>query len=179
MPVGLSAIAGLRNVWPVAIVVDGLGHLRAPVMTQEFRADNHHGVDIMFLARPEDPTDPKDPRRADHFYVPVGARIIAAAPGFVKYAYQHENGWRVRLIHDSGFDTCYFHMSELHKTFTVGELVNVGDVLGDMGGDPTQADPHHTVHLHFEIRRNDGGAGVPIDPMNLGSLPGWGRLLLR
>ena len=60
----------------------------------------------------------------------------------------------VRVKHNNGFETVYGHLSRI--TVKVGQKVNVGDKVGQVGstGRSTGA------HLHYEVRQN----GKPVNP---------------
>ena len=60
----------------------------------------------------------------------------------------------VRVKHNNGFETVYGHLSRI--TVKVGQKVNVGDKIGQVGstGRSTGA------HLHYEVRQN----GKPVNP---------------
>jgi murein DD-endopeptidase MepM/ murein hydrolase activator NlpD len=164
----------LRNVWPVEILPVN-GNLRLPVISQLFDPKSHLGVDVMYPGMPGDEKyGGRYPTSGKTWVGFVQARILACAPGVIKYAYLHANGWRVRIEHDSGYDALYLHLSKLDHAFQVGELINTAQVLGLMGKNPL--DGEQVYHLHFELRKRDSGAGEPIDPMV--SLPLWGRYLM-
>lgn len=61
----------------------------------------------------------------------------------------------VRVKHNNGFETVYGHLSRI--TVKVGQKVNVGDKVGQVGstGRSTGA------HLHYEVRQN----GKPVNPI--------------
>jgi murein DD-endopeptidase MepM/ murein hydrolase activator NlpD len=87
-----------------------------------------------------------------------GGAILAADSGTVVVAGWPDNwgyGNRVMLDHGNGFQTLYAHMSKI--SVAVGQRVNRGDVLGQMGSTGRSTG----THLHFEIR--NGGAG--LDPL--------------
>lgn len=88
-----------------------------------------------------------------------GGPILAADAGVVTAA-----GWpsswgygnRVVVDHGNGFETLYAHLSVIQVQ--VGQRVNRGDVLGQMGTTGRSTG----VHLHFEIRHG----GALVNPMN-------------
>ncbi|MFH2118425.1 MAG: peptidoglycan DD-metalloendopeptidase family protein [Candidatus Paceibacterota bacterium] len=82
-----------------------------------------------------------------------GAAILAADSGVVVTAGWVDNsgyGNRVIIDHGNGFVTLYAHMSVVQVR--VGQRVNRGDTLGQMGSTGRSTG----THLHFEIRQ--GGA---------------------
>lgn len=157
--------------FPVSIVGE-----RTPLVSQEFRAPDHLGVDIMFRRLPGEGGGGSDAK----WTAPRGAMAIAAADGEVLYARPHTNGLRVRLRHPCGHHTLYLHLRSLFVT--QGQALHAGHVLGELGADPTDA--HGLVHLHFEVRRpvlamvvtplKDGWDCVSVDPVRTF---GWPWLL--
>lgn len=84
--------------------------------------------------------------------------ILAADSGRVTVAGWPDNagyGNRVMIDHGNGFQTLYAHMSSI--SVTVGQTVNRGDVIGNVGSTGRSTGPH----LHFEIRRG----GEILDPL--------------
>lgn len=82
-----------------------------------------------------------------------GGPILAADAGKVVVAGWVDNsgyGNRVVVDHGNGFVTLYAHMSVVRVS--VGQSVNKGDVLGDMGSTGRSTG----VHLHFEVRQGGG-----------------------
>jgi murein DD-endopeptidase MepM/ murein hydrolase activator NlpD len=93
---------------------------------------------------------------------PRGTDILAAGPGVVEWAgfglfsgskYEVEDpyGLAVAIRHDFGYDnetlyTVYAHMEEVDVI--VGQWVNTGDVIGNVGSTGLTTGPH----LHFEVR---------------------------
>jgi murein DD-endopeptidase MepM/ murein hydrolase activator NlpD len=143
---------------------------RVPVVTQGFRYPGHLGVDIMFKRLPGELGGGSHPL----YTVPLGAVVLAPAPGVVVYAKPHSNGFRVRLDH-GGVHTVHLHLKLL--CVVAGEQVSEGLLGGPIGADPT--DSEGLPHLHFETRwtrgwrdntATDGWGMVPISP---GELFGW------
>lgn len=145
---------------------------RLPVVSHEFEARVHLGVDLMYRWAPGDPiTGPRVARSRSGiclFYVPLGARVLAVADGRVIYAKQADNGWRTRIETDAGLHVLDLHMTELYVH--AGDRVHQGQPLGMCGGDPTDK-PIMLVHDHHEHRRRatpaekaDGYGYVPYDP---------------
>lgn len=80
-----------------------------------------------------------------------GGKILAADAGKIVVAGWVDNsgyGNRVMIDHGNGFITLYAHMSVVRVA--VGQTVNRGDVIGDMGSTGRSTG----THLHFEIRQN-------------------------
>ena len=88
-----------------------------------------------------------------------GGLVLAADSGLVVVASWLDNsgyGIRVMIDHGNGFVTLYGHLSRVRVA--VGQTVNRGDVIGDMGSTGRSTG----VHLHFEIRRG----GSLENPLN-------------
>lgn len=82
-----------------------------------------------------------------------GGAILAADAGVVTTAGWVDNsgyGNRVMIDHGNGYSTLYAHMSAVQVQ--VGQRVNRGDVIGQMGSTGRSTG----THLHFEVRQ--GGA---------------------
>lgn len=88
-----------------------------------------------------------------------GGPVLAADSGRVTVASWLDNsgyGIRVMVDHGNGFVSLYAHLSRVRVA--VGQTVNRGDVIGDMGNTGRSTG----THLHFEIRR----AGGLENPLN-------------
>lgn len=88
----------------------------------------------------------------------AGGSILAADAGVVVTAGFVDNsgyGNRVVLDHGNGFVTLYAHLSSAQVS--VGQRVNRGDVVGQMGSTGRSTG----THLHFEIRQG----GVLLNPL--------------
>lgn len=77
-----------------------------------------------------------------------GGSILAADSGVVVAASWDNSGYGNRVVvdHGNGYKTLYAHMSRF--SVVVGQHVNQGDRLGDMGSTGRSTG----THLHFEIR---------------------------
>nr|WP_320131276.1 M23 family metallopeptidase [uncultured Holophaga sp.] len=85
----------------------------------------------------------------------LGTPIQATAEGTVEQAgWMDRYGNCVVLRHTDELETLYAHMS--HVEVHPGQLVNRGDILGEMG----QTGQATGVHLHYEVRLH----GKPVDP---------------
>lgn len=83
----------------------------------------------------------------------AGGAILAADAGKVVTAGWPDNfgyGNRVVIDHGNGYRTLYAHLSKINVQ--VGQTVNRGDVLGQMGSTGRSTG----THLHFEIRSGEG-----------------------
>lgn len=124
---------------PDAGVVSAMGQFIWPVsgsISQRY-VWYHRGLDVANKAQPP---------------------ILAADSGRVTVAGWPDNagyGNRVMIDHGNGFVTLYAHMSSI--AVGVGQTVNRGDVIGNVGSTGRSTGPH----LHFEIRRG----GEILDPL--------------
>jgi murein DD-endopeptidase MepM/ murein hydrolase activator NlpD len=88
--------------------------------------------------------------------VSYGTPIHAAASGTVIYCgWESGYGNLTVLDHGGNLATAYGHQSSI--AVSCGQLVNQGDVIGNVGSTGHSTGPH----LHFEVRVN----GSPVDPM--------------
>ena len=77
-----------------------------------------------------------------------GSPIYAAKAGVVTEVKYHYNlGNYVEIKHENGYYTRYLHMASLSRYVKVGDYVNMGDTIGDMGNSGYSKG----THLHFEI----------------------------
>jgi murein DD-endopeptidase MepM/ murein hydrolase activator NlpD len=116
-----------------------------------FHPQKHKGIDIF-----SGPKYQKGVPLIDNWPDSTGAPVVAAARGTVLYAYEAFNGWRVKIDHLNNWATLYIHLGpnlQVHK----GQLVEMGTLLGTIGGTKIQSLPH----LHFETRR----LGQPRPPL--------------
>lgn len=111
-----------------------------------------------------DGTDIALPSRAA---MQAGVNVLAAAPGTVKGARDgiadfapvvadKECGNGVLVDHGGGWETQYCHMKQGSVRARVGDVVDVGTVLGQIGQSGQAAFPH----LQLSVRQN----GVEVDP---------------
>ncbi|MDD3447066.1 MAG: peptidoglycan DD-metalloendopeptidase family protein [Zavarzinia sp.] len=104
--------------------------------------------------------DPFNRRLAFHagtdFAGPIGTPIMATAPGeVIRAGWAGAYGRMVRVKHAFGITTTYAHLSQIDVK--VGDQVDVGDVVGELGSSGRSTGPH----LHYEVRFDD----VPRDPL--------------
>ena len=96
---------------------------------------------------------------------PVGAPVLAAAAGEVRFAGTvGSSGLTVSVRTADGFDTSYLHLSS--TSVRAGERVGAGDRLGAVGTSGTRSAAQS--HLHFGVREA-GSEHAYRDP--LGFLP--------
>jgi murein DD-endopeptidase MepM/ murein hydrolase activator NlpD len=125
---------------PTALPPDESGRWIWPVrgeLSQLF-SDRHRAIDIV----------------SDH-----GALVVAADAGKVVYSDWEITGYGYLLIvdHGDGYRTYYAHLYGFYVD--VGERVERGDLLGQLGTTGYSTGPH----LHFEIRYQ----GIQRDPLEL------------
>jgi len=96
----------------------------------------------------------------------AGTPIVAAADGKVVSAgWAGGYGRAVAIVHASGIETKYGHMSRIAAF--AGEMVRRGQVIGYVGSTGLSTGPH----LHFEVLKN----GRPVNPQSvkaIGAGPG-------
>ena len=95
---------------------------------------------------------------------PQGTPVVAALGGTVRSAgLAGGYGVAVELEHQQPQHqrTLYGHLSELYVE--PGDEVEQGEVIGRVGSTGLSTGPH----LHFELRRPQGGGWVAVDPGNL------------
>jgi len=92
------------------------------------------------------------------FLMPIGTKLLAAAPGQVVYSYWSEDdGHVVGIMHPDGKLTLYAHLSErmveLKQNVTRGQVIGLSGQTGRLSG--------RNPHLHFQF----GGYGTKrLDP---------------
>lgn len=96
----------------------------------------------------------------------IGAPIQAIADGVVSLAEDGEGSLGVHMMIDHMIDgkkvtSVYAHMIHGSMKFKVGDVVKVGQVIGNTGNTGMSTGPH----LHFEIRLG-GKDGTHVDPLD-------------
>jgi LasA protease len=90
-------------------------------------------------------------------------RVLAARGGLAYTMCSSGTGW-LRVIHDRGYATDYYHLSGNIKAS--GKQVQEGDFLGNIGNDVTCGGSSTGAHVHFSLRYNN--KYVPIDRYGVG-----------
>lgn len=86
----------------------------------------------------------------------AGSHVVAVAAGIVTWAGERSGyGQMVEINHGSGYVTRYAHNRK--NLVTVGETVQRGDELAEMGSTGRSTGPH----VHFEVLKN----GRQVDPL--------------
>jgi hypothetical protein len=145
----------------------------APTRSQEYRAGDHNGLDIMFRRRPggADQMWPKgtsgtgDARRSygtDRWFFPDAIYACAMRDGTVFSTGKGGHGRFLVLDHGKPFATFYTHLSSM--IVTKGERVTRGQPLGVIGY--STIDAARLMHLHCEIWYR-GGSKSHVDPWPL------------
>ncbi len=96
-----------------------------------------------------------------------GSLVVAGASGIVTEAGWNAGGYGnyVKINHGNGIETLYAHMLDNSLAVSPGDMVQKGQVVGQVGNTGYS----FGAHLHFEVRIN----GIKVDPAPyLGLEPG-------
>ena len=145
----IASLDAHMNRWEALQQVMGSLPLAAPV--DDYRLTRGFGVR----------RDPINGRRARHngldFAAPIGAHVLATAPGKIVYAgWYGRYGRMVEVDHGYGIRTRVAHMRKIYVK--VGQKVAFRDKLGMQGSSGRSNGPH----VHYEIHVD----GKVVDPMN-------------
>jgi len=89
---------------------------------------------------------------------PYGTPVITTAPGRISFIGRQGGYGRVMEVeHDTGAISRYTHLSRFSPHLVVGDLVNAGETLGEVGASGVVTGPN----LHYEVRVDDR----PVDPL--------------
>ncbi|SHM62357.1 M23 family metallopeptidase [Halomonas cupida] len=92
---------------------------------------------------------------------PLGTPIMATAPGRVAFIGRRSGyGLVIEIEHDADTISRYTHLSRSASGLAVGDTINSGDILGEVGTSGVTTGPN----LHYETRVNDR----PVDPLTEG-----------
>lgn len=100
-----------------------------------------------------------------------GDGVVRAAEGGTAYSMCYAGGGWIRVIHDNGYSTDYYHLWNA-GSFD-GQQVGEGDALGDIGEDLCAGGSALAPHVHFSLREYDAdlnGWYVTLDGKEIG---GW------
>ncbi|MEQ4541108.1 MULTISPECIES: M23 family metallopeptidase [Halomonadaceae] len=92
---------------------------------------------------------------------PRGTPVMATAPGRVSFIGRRGGYGRVvEVEHEMGTLSRYTHLSRFASGLSVGDVINAGDTLGEVGASGLTTGPN----LHYEVRVGDR----PVDPLEEG-----------
>jgi murein DD-endopeptidase MepM/ murein hydrolase activator NlpD len=128
--------AFLRNPLEFTRVSSGFTDSRLHPIFKDWRA--HKGVD---------------------FSAPLGTKVKASGSGVVDFVGRQGGYGNVIIIkHQNKISTLYAHLNAFEDGIRVGQKINQGDVLGEVGRTGWATGPH----LHYEFRID----GAPTDPLS-------------
>ena len=115
-----------------------------------------------------------DSHNGTDFAIPLGTRVLTAAPGEVVAVFSEFNrgGLKIFIDHGDGLMTCYAHLAR--ALVTVGQVVGRGEAIalsGYSGLDALVTFPFGTPHVHF----NTWLDAEPVDPFPHASEPSLWR----
>jgi murein DD-endopeptidase MepM/ murein hydrolase activator NlpD len=94
------------------------------------------------------------------FGAPTGTPIYASGNGVVEVASMRGGaGNMVRVNHDNGWSTHYFHLHRFAPGLLVGQRVAQGQTIGEVGSTGASTGPH----LHYELLVE----GKKVDPLSV------------
>jgi len=156
----------------------------APTRSHEYNADNHHGVDLMFVRKPggADSMWPSGLTRMNgiaksygdakgKFFMPDRIYACAARDGTIWECTKSPRGLQIVVDHGRPFATYYQHLSSALFPLGItkgaqGIAVKAGQPLGVIGFDTSGLDRQYLMHLHFEVWFN-GNWTAHVDPWPL------------
>lgn len=94
-------------------------------------------------------------------------RVLAARDGYLYKSCERNGSAIVKLVHDNGYATTYYHMVQL-TSLNSGTRVRQGDYLGSVGNGLPCGGQTTGPHVHFSLSKD--GNDVPINGMTIG---GW------
>ena len=105
---------------------------------------------------------PRNPHNGEDIGAPLGTDVAATNDGVVRLTVDHVfSGRGVFVDHGLGFDSMYFHLSEI--LVKDGDLVTAGQIIGKVGATGRATGPH----LHWGVKLN----GARVNPYALLDLP--------
>jgi hypothetical protein len=142
-----------------------------PTRSQEYRAPDHHGCDVMYrraggsgapdLAFPPGGTD-----GSKNHFCPPGQKIYAIADGILWNSGRGGTGLYVTIDHGAPWASFYVHLESLTIPSGISRgagriQIRAGQELGTVGYSPRDA--AKLRHLHFELWYK-GGSTNHVDP---------------
>ncbi|MBW4716842.1 M23 family metallopeptidase [Saccharothrix obliqua] len=94
-------------------------------------------------------------------------RVLAAGPGRVYKSCIRGRSALVKVVHDNGYSTTYYHMYNL-TTLADGSAVRTGTYLGNIGNELPCGGSSTGAHVHFSLLR--GNNHISVNGMTVG---GW------
>ncbi|MGW5055452.1 peptidoglycan DD-metalloendopeptidase family protein [Actinokineospora sp. NPDC004072] len=94
-------------------------------------------------------------------------RVLSAGPGRVYKSCVRGRSALVKVVHDNGWSTTYYHMYNL-TTLADGSAVNTGTYLGNIGNELPCGGSSSGAHVHFSLLR--GTTEVSVHGKTFG---GW------
>lgn len=155
-----------------------------PTRSQEYRAPDHHGVDIMYRRKPGGPDTmwPSGITRMNgaaksygsasgRWFMPDAIAACAVADGTIWECTRSPRGIQIVIDHGKPFASYYQHLSSVQFPLGITKgaqsiKVKAGQPLGIVGYDPSGLDRQYLMHLHFEIWYRGNGT-AHVDPWPL------------
>lgn len=94
-------------------------------------------------------------------------RVLSAGPGRVYKSCVRGRSALVKVVHDNGYSTTYYHMYNL-TTLADGSAVTTGTYLGNIGNELPCGGSSSGAHVHFSLLR--GTTELSVHGMTIG---GW------
>ncbi len=101
-----------------------------------------------------------------------GTEIKAPAAGYATYYYCNACGHTIKVNHQNGYETTYYHLrgDGLITTEQIPVWVNAGDVLGKVGLTGNTSG----YHLHFSVLKDKNGDGAFVGDSPYGKVDPFG-----
>ncbi|GIG56865.1 hypothetical protein Lfu02_12370 [Longispora fulva] len=99
----------------------------------------------------------------------LDGRVLAAGPGLVYRSCERDGGALVKVVHDNGYTTTYYHMRDLGPAAD-GARVDAGAYLGHTGTQLPCGGQATGPHVHFTLWRSAPETELPLDGRTIG---GW------
>ncbi|PCE30651.1 peptidoglycan DD-metalloendopeptidase family protein [Burkholderia ubonensis] len=94
-------------------------------------------------------------------------RVLAARDGYLYKSCERNGSAIVKLVHDNGYATTYYHMEQL-APLASGAYVRQGDYLGRIGNALPCGGQTTGAHVHLSL--SQGGNDIPVNGKTIG---GW------
>ncbi len=155
-----SVTGWLRAPWPLGTRVVHLAYFDHMYPMVDLGGDGNSEM-IDYLGRRNVQYNSHDGHDYAFPDAPFATPILAAAAG-TAYAFSESRGLGVVIVHPNGYETVYWHLGALDPIFQTdgGVAVAAGQQIGISGASGVSGTPH----LHFEVRRWEGGIRKQVDP---------------